>query len=64
MLLHLPSVLPLFFAVGAVAQTAYTDSNTGISFDGYLDSDTGCQFGVALPETLGTDFIAQMVYEY
>ena len=56
---HLSSLL---FAVGAVAQsTAYTDPNSGITFQSYQDSDTGCQFGLALPETADTDFIGQIV---
>lgn len=51
------------FALGAYAQTAssYTDSNTGITFDRYYDSTTGYSFGMALPETIGSDFIGQIV---
>jgi cellobiose dehydrogenase (acceptor) len=51
----------LALAVGAHAQSsAYTDANTGISFEGYEDT-TGFLFGMALPSTLGSDFIGQMV---
>ncbi|RDW92292.1 hypothetical protein BP5796_01686 [Coleophoma crateriformis] len=53
------------FAAGAVAQisSSYVDSNTGITFQGYQDSTTGFQFGMALPTTVGSDFIGQMVYK-
>jgi len=51
----------LALAAGALAQSsAYTDVNTGISFEGYQDT-TGFLFGMALPSTIGSDFIGQMV---
>lgn len=52
----------LALAAGAYAQTAavYTDDNSGISFSGYQDT-TGMLFGMALPETIGSDFIGQIV---
>jgi len=50
------------FAVTALAQTiAYTDSNSGISFQSWSDPTTGCQFGMALPMTPEKDFIGQIV---
>lgn len=59
------SLLSLIFAVGAAAQaTSFTDSNTGITFQSYQDSDTECRFGIALPETLETDFIGQIVRKH
>lgn len=52
----------LALAAGAYAQTssAYTDVNTGITFQGYEDT-TGFQFGMAVPTTPASDFIGQMV---
>lgn len=53
----------LAFALGALAgtsSTAYTDANTGITFQQYVDT-TGFAFGMALPENPSTDFIGQMV---
>jgi cellobiose dehydrogenase (acceptor) len=49
------------FALQAAAQSAtlYTDTKTGITFNGYT-GDTGFTFGIALPETPGKDFIAQI----
>jgi cellobiose dehydrogenase (acceptor) len=49
------------FALQAAAQSAspYTDAKTGIKFNGYQDA-TGYTFGIALPETPGKDFIAQI----
>jgi cellobiose dehydrogenase (acceptor) len=49
------------FALKAVAQSAtpYTDAKTGITFNGYQDA-SGYTFGIALPETPGKDFIAQI----
>ncbi|KAI8931525.1 hypothetical protein NX059_011182 [Plenodomus lindquistii] len=50
------------FALRAVAQTTsspYTDANTGIKFTG-LQHASGYTLGIALPETPGTDFIAQI----
>ncbi|CAL3969300.1 unnamed protein product [Diplocarpon coronariae] len=50
------------FAAGAAAQqsSAYTDPNTGITFQGKTDT-TGFSFGMAAPTTVGSDFIGQMV---
>jgi cellobiose dehydrogenase (acceptor) len=49
-------------ALGASAAGTlnYTDSNTGISFAGYSDGK-GYLFGMALPETIGSDVIIQLV---
>lgn len=49
------------FALQVTAQSAapYTDPKTGIKFNGYT-ADTGFTFGIALPETAGKDFIAQI----
>ncbi|KAL1706739.1 hypothetical protein EV121DRAFT_162400, partial [Schizophyllum commune] len=59
------SSLALFGLVaGAAAQTVtapYTDPLTGIDFQAYTDPETGYIFGIALPETVGTDFIGQIV---
>ncbi|KAI4843507.1 FAD/NAD(P)-binding domain-containing protein [Aureobasidium sp. EXF-8845] len=56
------ALLPLAYALGAFAQSvAYNDPNTGIDFMSFQDSESGSRFGVATPETLGTDFIGQIV---
>lgn len=56
------ALLPLAYALGAFAQSvAYNDPNTGIDFMSYQDSESGARFGVATPETLGKDFIGQIV---
>ncbi|KAI8654283.1 GMC-OxRdtase-N domain-containing protein [Fusarium sp. Ph1] len=39
--------------------TPHTDPNTGIDFQQYLSASYS--FGIALPETVGSDFIGQMV---
>ncbi|KAL1744130.1 hypothetical protein HDZ31DRAFT_26138, partial [Schizophyllum fasciatum] len=52
------------FVAGAAAQTStapYTDPLTGIDFQAYTDPPTGLIFGIALPETVTTDFIGQIV---
>jgi cellobiose dehydrogenase (acceptor) len=55
----------LAMAAGAITQTtsAYVDANTGISFQRYGDT-TGFGVGMALPETVGKDFIGQMVQQH
>ncbi|THX45777.1 FAD/NAD(P)-binding domain-containing protein [Aureobasidium pullulans] len=56
------ALLPLAYALGAFAQSvAYNDPNTGIDFMSYQDSKSGARFSVATPETLGSDFIGQIV---
>lgn len=51
----------LALAAGAYAtSTGYTDANTGIDFFGTEDT-TGLLFGMALPSTIGSDFIGQLV---
>ncbi|KAF9887715.1 hypothetical protein FE257_009668 [Aspergillus nanangensis] len=40
--------------------SAYTDSATGIDFQRWCDEGTGYCFGVALPETVESDFIGQL----
>ncbi|PBK76245.1 CBD9-like protein [Armillaria solidipes] len=58
------SVTVLLGIRGAAGQSAsaYTDSTTGMTFQALQDSSTGFIFGIALPETIGTDFIGQMVF--
>ncbi|OJJ78934.1 putative cellobiose dehydrogenase [Aspergillus glaucus CBS 516.65] len=52
-------------ALGVAASTtessAYSDSATGIDFQRWCDDDSGMCFGMALPETVKSDFIGQMV---
>ncbi|KAL1691086.1 hypothetical protein GGG16DRAFT_54323, partial [Schizophyllum commune] len=58
------SLALLGLAAGVAAQTVtapYTDPLTGIDFQAYTDPETGYIFGIALPETVGTDFIGQVV---
>jgi len=51
----------LALVAGTYAQSsAYTDANTGITFQRYLDTE-GVSFGIAIPETPASDFIGQMV---
>ena len=52
----------LAFAAGAWAQqsSSSVDPNTGITFQGKTDT-TGFYFGMAVPTTVGSDFIGQMV---
>jgi len=58
------SLLLLATAAGVYAQSSpYTDANTGIAFEGYEDT-TGFKFGMALPQTIGSDFIGQMVCDF
>ncbi|PBK93646.1 CBD9-like protein [Armillaria gallica] len=58
------SVAILLGIRGAASQSAsaYTDPTTGMTFQALQDSSTGFIFGIALPETIGTDFIGQMVF--
>lgn len=53
------AVAALTFGV-QVQAAAYTDPNTGITFQGFTDT-TGFQFGLALPTNPTTEFIAQIV---
>lgn len=56
--------LALLAYISAVAGAAapYTDPNTGITFETNFASDVeGLSFGMVLPETITTDFIAQLV---
>ncbi|KAJ3527283.1 hypothetical protein NM208_g10776 [Fusarium decemcellulare] len=46
-------------AAAQLRTTAYTDPNTGIDFMRYLSDNYS--FGIALPETVDSDFIGQMV---
>ncbi|ROW03750.1 hypothetical protein VMCG_05352 [Cytospora schulzeri] len=48
-------------AAAATVSSAYTDPNTGIDFQTYFASDVDYSFGLALPETVTTDFIGQLV---
>ncbi|WYZ46704.1 hypothetical protein EsH8_IX_000929 [Colletotrichum jinshuiense] len=48
-------------AAAQLRATAYTDPQTGIDFQRYLPSSYPYSFGIAIPETIGTDFIGQMV---
>ncbi|KAF5018458.1 hypothetical protein F66182_9555 [Fusarium sp. NRRL 66182] len=60
----LPSMAALGLAGTAAAQglrsSAYTDPKTGIDFQRYQKGDYS--LGIAVPETLGKDLIAQMVF--
>ncbi|KAF4634645.1 hypothetical protein G7Y89_g3462 [Cudoniella acicularis] len=61
------NIIPYFinalaFAARVCAQsTSYVDPNSGITFQQSSDSTTGFSFGLALPSTVGSDFIGQMV---
>ncbi|KAK0200247.1 hypothetical protein DFS33DRAFT_136337 [Desarmillaria ectypa] len=59
------TLLAILFGVrGTTGQSAssYTDPITGMSFQALQDSSTGFVFSLALPETICTDFIGQMIY--
>ncbi|KAI5274967.1 FAD/NAD(P)-binding domain-containing protein [Aureobasidium subglaciale] len=61
-MIRFAALLPLACALSAFAQSiAYNDPNTGIDFMSYEDTKSGARFGVATPETLGADFIGQIV---
>ncbi|CAG8975376.1 hypothetical protein HYALB_00009517 [Hymenoscyphus albidus] len=53
----------LAFVAGAYAQSkASADVNTGITFQAYSDTaGSGFSFGAAVPTTIGSDFIGQIV---
>lgn len=55
--------LALLAYTSAVAGAAapYTDPNTGITFETFFASDVDLSFGMVVPETITTDFIAQLV---
>ncbi|KUI55306.1 Cellobiose dehydrogenase [Cytospora mali] len=48
-------------AAAASVASAYTDPNTGIDFQTYFSSSVDYSFGLALPETVESDFIGQLV---
>ncbi|GJD03488.1 Cellobiose dehydrogenase [Colletotrichum higginsianum IMI 349063] len=48
-------------AAAQLRATAYTDPQTGIDFQRYKPNAYPYSFGIAVPETVGTDFIGQMV---
>ncbi|KAM5347789.1 hypothetical protein ACJ41O_007613 [Fusarium nematophilum] len=48
-------------AAQGLRTTPYTDPNTGIDFQRYVAAGKDYSFGLAIPETLGSDFIGQMV---
>ncbi|KAK0381092.1 hypothetical protein CLIM01_01556 [Colletotrichum limetticola] len=48
-------------ATAQLRASAYSDPQTGIDFQRYLPSAYPYSFGIAVPETIGTDFIGQMV---
>ncbi|PIG84505.1 cellobiose dehydrogenase [Aspergillus arachidicola] len=58
-------LVALSSALGAAAMnynsSAYSDSTTGIDFQRWCDETTGFCFGLALPETVDSDFIGQLV---
>ncbi|KAE8363524.1 hypothetical protein BDV27DRAFT_6324 [Aspergillus caelatus] len=58
-------LVALSSALGAAAMnynsSAYSDSTTGIDFQRWCDEKTGFCFGLALPETVDSDFIGQLV---
>ncbi|KAE8150784.1 hypothetical protein BDV25DRAFT_105554 [Aspergillus avenaceus] len=61
----LGGAVALSSVLGAAAagynSSSYSDSTTGIDFQRWCDEKTGFCFGLALPETVETDFIGQMV---
>ncbi|EAW11749.1 putative cellobiose dehydrogenase [Aspergillus clavatus NRRL 1] len=48
-------------AAAGYNSSAYNDPTTGIDFQRWCDEPTGFCFGLALPETVGTDFVGQIV---
>ncbi|KAK2051723.1 GMC oxidoreductase [Colletotrichum caudatum] len=48
-------------AAAQLRASAYTDPQTGIDFQRYKPESYPFSFGIAVPETIGTDFIGQMV---
>ncbi|KAH8759951.1 hypothetical protein F5883DRAFT_619315 [Diaporthe sp. PMI_573] len=48
-------------AAAATTATAYTDATTGIDFMQYSANGGAFTFGIALPETIESDFIGQLV---
>jgi len=60
--MKLSTILSLgILALGAQSQSfTYTDTKSGITFEGNKDR-IGILFGLALPQTVGTDFIGQIV---
>ncbi|GJC87227.1 cellobiose dehydrogenase [Colletotrichum liriopes] len=48
-------------AAAQLRATAYNDPQTGIDFQRYKPDAYPYSFGIAVPETIGTDFIGQMV---
>ena len=62
--LHAVAVLALALgltaAQGMGSSTSYTDSSTGITFQGYTDP-TGFRFGLVMPQSRTTDFVAQII---
>ncbi|KAK7226869.1 hypothetical protein V2G26_014872 [Clonostachys chloroleuca] len=57
--LGLASLLGLAGSAAAQQTWAFTDPNTGIDFQHYFSKDYS--FSIAVPETLGTDFIGRLV---
>ena len=60
-LLGAAALVSLAAAAAQDTTVAFTDPNTGIDFQAFSDSNLGYQFGIALPETITTDFIGQLV---
>ncbi|KAF6798152.1 hypothetical protein CSOJ01_12802 [Colletotrichum sojae] len=48
-------------AAAQLRAEAYSDPQTGIDFQRYKPNNYPYSFGIAVPETIGTDFIGQMV---
>ncbi|OLN96707.1 Cellobiose dehydrogenase 1 [Colletotrichum chlorophyti] len=48
-------------AAAQLRASPYSDPQTGIDFQRYKPDNYGYSFGIAVPETIGTDFIGQMV---
>ena len=59
------ALMALSSAVSVAAKStnssAYSDSATGIDFQRWCDDDSGFCFGMALPVSVESDFIGQMV---
>ena len=60
-LLGVAALVYMTLAASQDTTMAFTDPNTGIEFQAFSDSALGYRFGIALPETIASDFIGQLV---
>lgn len=58
---NLAALAGLVSTAAAATAAPYTDPNTGITFETYLESSLAFSWGMVFPETMGTDFIGQLV---